>query len=192
MVRPASTVTAMNKPENILILFGSPNKRGYTAKLTDLFVEQYVSSLHNAYTLETLYAYDHHYLPCRGCGQCDRSGVCVFNEKDGFGQLFDQLRAADTLIVATPVYFLSFPAPLKTIIDRAQQLFGVKFGQGGGRNQKLHRGCLVSTCGSDDPSSFHCLERATKMFFDCLDIGFVDRLYARNTDHPENIKITDQ
>lgn len=181
----------MNKPESIFILSGSPNKQGYTAKLTDLFVEQYTSGLHNDYTLKTVCVYDQTYLPCRGCGQCDKSGVCVFNHKDNYGQLLQALQTADTVIVSSPVYFLGFPSPLKTVIDRTQQLFGIKYGQGNGKNRKLHRGCLVSTCGSDDPHSFECLERATRMFFDCLDICFADRLFARNTDHPENMVITD-
>ena len=98
---------------------------------------------------------------------------------------------SDLVLLACPVYFAGFPAPLKAVIDRAQQRFGVKFGDGKGVNQKIHRGGLIATCGSPDTGCIKPLEQAARMFFDCFDLSFSERLYAINTDHPDQMKITD-
>ncbi|PWN00701.1 MAG: hypothetical protein DBX37_00605 [Massilioclostridium sp.] len=184
-------VMPMSKPEQVLVLFGSPNKKGYTHILTSLYLEQLQNKLHNQMEIEYIYAYEKKYLPCLGCEKCDTTGVCIWNQKDQYDQLLEKIQQADTVVLASPVYFSGFPAPLKALIDRAQQKYAVKFKNGKGVNQKLRRGVLISTCGADTTKFFPMLQLAAGMFFDCLDIGIAETLFASNTDDPGNIKISD-
>lgn len=53
---------------------------------------------------------------CRGCYGCMRSGKCV--QKDDMAQVLDSMIAADVIVLATPVYFYTMCAQMKTVIDR--------------------------------------------------------------------------
>lgn len=59
--------------------------------------------------------------PCTGCGTCrtDKSmGTCAIKDDD-VPRIFEILKEADGIIVASPVYFLSVTAQLKALFDRS-------------------------------------------------------------------------
>jgi multimeric flavodoxin WrbA len=58
--------------------------------------------------------------PCDGCWGCMKSGKCHI--KDDVPELFDQMLAADGLILGTPVYFWGMTAQAKAVIDRSISL----------------------------------------------------------------------
>ena len=53
---------------------------------------------------------------CRGCGACHIVGTCVL--KDDFEDVREKLLACDGLVLASPNYFNSITAQLKTALDR--------------------------------------------------------------------------
>jgi multimeric flavodoxin WrbA len=53
---------------------------------------------------------------CKGCYACEGNGKCV--QKDDMSQILDKMIAADVIVLATPVYFYTMCAQLKTVIDR--------------------------------------------------------------------------
>jgi multimeric flavodoxin WrbA len=53
---------------------------------------------------------------CKGCYACGGNGDCV--QKDDMSQILDKMIAADVIVLATPVYFYTMCAQLKTVIDR--------------------------------------------------------------------------
>ncbi len=70
--------------------------------------------------------------PCRHCGGCaSGSGRCVID--DDMQRLYEPLCAADRIIVASPVFFMSLTAQAKTMIDRCQPMW-----------VRRHRGDIVS------------------------------------------------
>ncbi|MFW5866862.1 MAG: flavodoxin family protein [Armatimonadota bacterium] len=61
-------------------------------------------------------------VPCRHCGGCvGGAGRCVI--EDDMQRLYDPLRTADRIIVASPIFFMSLTAQAKTMIDRCQPLW---------------------------------------------------------------------
>jgi multimeric flavodoxin WrbA len=56
--------------------------------------------------------------PCRGCLQCMRRGEERCPCRDDLLSLRDQMRAADGVIFACPVYVHTVPGPMKTFYDR--------------------------------------------------------------------------
>ncbi len=56
--------------------------------------------------------------PCRACDACRGLGRCVIDNRAD--TVHARLKAADGVIVATPVYFGGLPAQFKALVDRAQ------------------------------------------------------------------------
>ncbi|MGI5820094.1 MAG: flavodoxin family protein [Armatimonadota bacterium] len=60
--------------------------------------------------------------PCLHCGGCnDGAGRCVV--EDDMQRLYEPLRRADRVILASPIFFMSLTAQAKTMIDRCQPLW---------------------------------------------------------------------
>ncbi len=59
---------------------------------------------------------DKNIAPCDGCEACNETSVCRI--KDDMQPIYQQLEAADAIILGTPVYFRNVSAQAKTIIDR--------------------------------------------------------------------------
>jgi multimeric flavodoxin WrbA len=55
-------------------------------------------------------------LPIGDCAPCVRRGVCTI--EDGFESIMDDVYAADTLVLGTPLYWYGPSAQLKAFIDR--------------------------------------------------------------------------
>ena len=53
---------------------------------------------------------------CRACYACKESGKCVI--KDDMADILQKMIDADVIVLASPVYFYSIDAQLKTLIDR--------------------------------------------------------------------------
>ncbi len=58
--------------------------------------------------------------PCRACGTCAkrRDGTCAIDDDD-FHPLFEAMRAADIIVVGSPVHFGSAAPALMALLDRA-------------------------------------------------------------------------
>lgn len=54
--------------------------------------------------------------PCLACYACAGSHVCV--RRDDMAEVPEALKAADVIVLASPVYFYSICAQMKTMIDR--------------------------------------------------------------------------
>lgn len=104
----------------VLVIRGNPRPIGYTQQSTDLVVQ----GLHEVHAqVKDVTLADLTILPCRGCYHCWQitPGQCVHG--DDMGPLLDEVRQAEVMIWATPVYFFSMSALLKTFIERCFPLY---------------------------------------------------------------------
>jgi multimeric flavodoxin WrbA len=53
---------------------------------------------------------------CKACYGCAGTGKCV--QQDDMAQILESMMAADVIVLATPVYFYTMCAQMKTVIDR--------------------------------------------------------------------------
>jgi len=121
--------------KNIVVLAGSPRKISSTDKLAAAFVEGAKEAGH---TVTTFRAADMNISGCLGCAHCFKeTGVCVL--KDDMQKIFDALRKADTLVLASPIYFWSVTAQLKRVIDRTYALLK--------EGSSIRHAALLMTCG---------------------------------------------
>lgn len=99
-----------------LVLKGSPKKTGNTATMADAFtqglyergVQEIVEFSLNDLTIR----------PCQACDRCLKPPYpgCVL--QDDFQQIYPELRDADLVVLAAPVYWWHLCAQMKTFIDR--------------------------------------------------------------------------
>ncbi len=99
--------------KKILVISASPRRGGNSDTLCDLFIRGAMESGHQ---VEKIFIADKQIAYCRGCGKCNDGSGCVI--KDDMEEILIKLVVADTIVMATPVYFYSMNAQLKTLIDR--------------------------------------------------------------------------
>ncbi len=102
-------------------VLGSPRRGGNAELLLDRALEGARAA--GAET-ETLILNEMDILPCQDCAGCDETGACTY-EDDG-ERVYDAVRRADGLIIASPIFFGSLPAQVKGMIDRFQSLWVYK------------------------------------------------------------------
>ena len=99
---------------NIVILVGSMRINGNTARLVQSFADGAVQNNN----VEVVYVADYNVNPCIGCNSCfAREGNQCFQDDD-MVQIYEKLRNADIVVIASPVYFYGISAQLKAIVDR--------------------------------------------------------------------------
>ena len=98
----------------ILLLTGSPHKKGTTAALASAFDRGAAEAGHQLTRFDTAFM---KIAPCLGCDGCKRGEkICV--QKDDSQLLMNEMRQADYIVFATPVYWWGMTAQLKLAIDR--------------------------------------------------------------------------
>lgn len=103
--------------KKITVLFGGSERSVHTRALLTSFYEK----LNPEDDLTEFSAYSLYPKPCNGCNYCgNKGGKCRYNDLDA---LWQSISGCDMLVIASPVYHLSFPGPLKTVLDRAQPYF---------------------------------------------------------------------
>ncbi len=99
---------------NIIILTGSMRKNGNTALLAKSFAEG--AAINN--NVEIVSVSDYKVNPCIGCNSCFTREVGQCFQNDDMVQIYEKLKNADIVVIASPVYFYGISAQLKAIVDR--------------------------------------------------------------------------
>jgi multimeric flavodoxin WrbA len=101
----------------ILVVNGAPRKSGHTKDLVTLFCNGIAEAGGEP---DIVHLTDFTIRPCKGCYYCwtrtNDKAECVLN--DDMAALIERFYEADVLILATPLYFYTFSAHLKTFIER--------------------------------------------------------------------------
>jgi multimeric flavodoxin WrbA len=99
--------------KNILVIASSPRRGGNSDLLCDQFIEGALQAGHQA---EKIFLKDKQINYCTGCGTCFTRKKC--SQKDDMAGVLEKMIAADVIVMATPVYFYTMNAQMKTLIDR--------------------------------------------------------------------------
>lgn len=97
----------------IVVLMGSPNKKGSTSILVDNFLKGASDAGHSCEVIDVTRMNVH---PCTGCVACGYEGPCV--QKDDNEIIKSKLMKCDMIVFATPLYYYGMSAQLKTVVDR--------------------------------------------------------------------------
>ncbi len=98
----------------ILVLTGSPRVMGNSDMMAEAFIAGAKSKGSEIMRFD---AGRRDIMTCKACGTCFSKGkACSFN--DDFDELAEMLIKADAIVIATPIYWYTFPAGLKAAIDK--------------------------------------------------------------------------
>lgn len=129
----------MNK--KIVILTGSPRRHGNSSVLADALTEGLEKNGNKVLRFDTAFM---NIGGCRACQGCYSKGTpCIFNQDD-FNTIASKIETADGLIIATPVYWFSFPAQIKAAIDRFYSFLI-------GKHLFTGKKCALISCCADQP-----------------------------------------
>ena len=100
---------------DILVLNGSPRMQGSTRKMAEAFSEGASSAGHSVRIIDVCK------LKIGGCIACEYchtkgGGECI--QKDDMNVIYDALKEADMLVIASPIYYHGLSGQLKCAIDR--------------------------------------------------------------------------
>jgi len=100
--------------KKILVLSSSPRKGGNSDLLCDEFIKGAREAGHQA---EKVFLKEKRVNYCTGCGTC-LNGRKACPQKDDMPGILEKMISADVIVMATPVYFYTMAAQMKTLIDR--------------------------------------------------------------------------
>ncbi|WP_319378130.1 flavodoxin family protein [uncultured Methanocorpusculum sp.] len=107
-------------PLSVLAITTSPRRHGNSESALDTVLESF-----SGMSVEKVVLNDLNINPCRGCGKCEKTGVCI--HEDDFAELGEKIRSCDLLVFASPVYSMSVCAQGKMLIDRCQVFWSRKY-----------------------------------------------------------------
>ena len=105
--------------KKVLILEGSPRANGNSCILSEEFAR---GAEESGCTVEKVMVARKKIAGCLGCNACYRNGgTCV--QKDDMADIREKMLAADVIVLASPIYFYSMTAQMKTVLDRSYAFF---------------------------------------------------------------------
>ena len=162
----------------IIVFQGSPRREGNT----DILLGETLNGAGswNEVTLFTLN--DMNIRPCQNCGGCDETGSCV--QTDDMDDVYPAIRAADRIIVASPIFFFGLSAQTKIMIDRCQAFWCEKY-----LLKKMippgpygRKGLLLLVGGMKKDTGIQCAGATATAFFRSVSVPEHDTLSYLSTD----------
>ena len=93
---------------------------------SDLLARQFVQGAQEAdHQVELLSLQGKELHFCRGCLACLKQSRCVI--QDDANAIVEKMAAADVICFATPVYYYEMSGQMKTLLDRANPLYGTDY-----------------------------------------------------------------
>lgn len=134
----------LGSKKNVLVLMSSGTRHGNTDQLTDAYIKGLVE---RDYSVTKVYLGSMTIDGCRGCGACQRNvnKRCVI--RDGMQDIYPLFSECDTLVLASPLYFWTITAKLKSFIER---LYAISIEDKYPSKDMV----LLMTAGDDDEKTF--------------------------------------
>ncbi len=106
----------------VVAFLGSPRKDGNT----ELLLKEAVKGVEGSGSALKLFNLNLMKIrPCQNCGGCAETGHCVMD--DEMSVLYPEIRNADRIILASPIFFSGLSAQTKILIDRCQCIWCEKY-----------------------------------------------------------------
>jgi multimeric flavodoxin WrbA len=152
-----------------IAFLGSPRKEGNT----ELLLKEAIRGV-NVTSGGDVAVFDLNLMnikPCQDCGGCEKTGECVLD--DDMNRIYPEIRTADRIILASPIFFFGLSAQSKTMIDRCQSFWCEKYllkrpippGESG------RKGLLILVGGMKKEVGVDCGGACAKAFFRTVSVN---------------------
>jgi len=151
----------------VLAFQGSPRIEGNT----DILLKETLKPVHESGHDVRLFKLNFMNIkPCQDCGGCDKTGKCIIN--DDMDEIYDAIREADRIILASPIFFFGVSAQAKIMIDRCQAFWCEKYllNKPIPEGRYGRKGLLLLVGGMKKEVGIQCAEATAKAFFRTISI----------------------
>lgn len=112
----------MPAPLKAVAFLGSPRKNGNT----ELLLQNALRGMEgHGIEVRTFNLNMMNIMPCQDCGGCEKTGECII--EDDMSGIYPEIRTADRILLASPIFFFGLSAQAKTMIDRCQSFWCEKY-----------------------------------------------------------------
>lgn len=157
--------------KNILVVVGSGQQSGNTNKLADAFIEGALSAGHK---VTKVFLGNKTINGCTGCEACRVKRKCV--QRDDMAEIYPLIQVADTIVMASPLYFWTISARLKAFLERFYAIAELDAAPPKGRYENYgKKDCALLMTAADD--LFWTFEQAASYYqFNCVNyLGWTDK-----------------
>lgn len=142
----------------VLILMGSPRKKGNTKILCDEFARGAEEAGHD---VETVVIRDLDIGGCLGCSACQRNGgECV--QKDDMRGVYGKVEEADAIVLGSCIYYYTWTSQMKAVLDRFYPVTGTL------RDKTFY---LISACAAGEEAYTETMLDTFEKFVGCFRAG---------------------
>lgn len=165
--------------KKVLLISSSPRFGGNS----DLLCDEFMKGARAAGNLtDKIFLKSKHVNYCTGCGTC-YNGANPCPQRDDMAYILGRMISADVIVMASPIYFYSISAQLKTIIDRTcaryTEIMDKEF-------------YFILTATDDRTSAMGCAVQELRSYIGCLD-GAVEKgiVYGVGVWQPGDVQRTE-
>lgn len=105
----------MEKKTKVLVLLGSPRKKGNSAILAEKITKGAMSA---GAEVETVFLHGLNIAPCKSCYACQKPKSKGCSIDDDMQPIYRAMREADAWVIASPVYWFNMSSQIKIWMDR--------------------------------------------------------------------------
>lgn len=164
--------------KHILIVKGSPRKNGNTSALADAFKR---GAQESGNTVAEVWLKEKHIGDCLGCSVCQgNGGECI--QKDDMTEIYENMKQADAIVLASPVYFYTWTSLMKRMIDRTYAVEPYL------KNKKFY---LLSAGAAPEAKYMQTMTDSFEQYVSCFRAGGNETggmLFAYGTNGPADVK----
>jgi multimeric flavodoxin WrbA len=127
---------------------------------SDILAERLIAGAREAgHEVEEISLKGKEILFCTGCLSCQKTQKCV--RKDDAVRIAEEVKNADTLVFATPIYYYEMSGQMKTLLDRLNPLYPSDY-----RFRKVY---LLSVAAEDEETTPEKAVNGLQGWVDCFD-----------------------
>ncbi len=163
----------------VLGIAGSPRRGGNTDILLDQVMQGAASKGADVHTVVLRKL---RIRPCTHCDACLKTGTCKI--KDDMREVYDELEAADRIVLAAPIQFMGLPSQTKAMVDRCQCFWARKYvlkvpplG-----DEPPRKGFFVSVGGTGVKGLFEPARAVVKTMFRMMNVEYAGELLFSRVD----------
>lgn len=164
--------------KQILVIKGSPRKNGNTSAMADALIK---GAKESGNEVTEVCLKDKKIGDCFGCGACQgNGGNCV--QKDDMTQIYEAMKKADVIVLASPVYFYTWTSLMKRMIDRTFAVLPLL------ENKKFY---LLSAGAATGEEYMQTMIDSFRQYVSCFTAGGNEEggiLFAYGTNGPTDVK----
>ncbi len=155
------------KMMKVIAFLGSPREQGNT----ELLLNEVIRGIEDSGASAQIFNLNSMNIqPCQDCGECDETGECIIH--DDMDEIYEAIRTADRIILASPVFFFALSAQAKIMVDRCQSFWCGKYllkepipeGEYG------RKGLLLLVGGMKKDTGVKCSESSASAFFKTINV----------------------